>query len=460
MSSNTRNQYLAGICVNIISISYGAFCGWPSASFVELQSLVSPLESGPITNNEAGWIVSMLCVGGSCGTIIFSWCADKIGRKRCLLLIAFPALLGWCIIPFAKNTIHLSISRFLGGFSGGGSFAVIPVYTTELSEDRVRGKLGTFLVLSCNIGVLFAFTLGNFYSYDLVAWILSLLPLTFLICFIFLPESPQYLLNKNNIKEAEKSLCYFRNCKSSGKELPQTVKIEFDKLIENNSSLSSNAKDMKISLKDFVEPKARKAFMIGFALMAINQLCGCFVMINYTATIFKQSGSNLSPNMSAIIVGIIQLFGSYMSTLLVERAGRKILLTISAIGTGVGLVCLGGFMYLNTTGFEMPSFSWVPVASFSFTIFIACWGILTLPFVVVSEIMPPKIRNLGSMICMLVLWIISFIMLKNMSLLSELFGMHGLMFIFAGCCFTGAIFIILVVPETKGKSIEQILANL
>ncbi|XP_037811226.1 facilitated trehalose transporter Tret1-like [Lucilia sericata] len=460
MEDHAKNQYLAGICVNIISISYGAFNGWPSASFVELQSSSSPLESGPITNIEAGWIVSMLSVGGSLGTILFSWAADKIGRKRCLILIALPALLGWWIIPLSKNPLHLAASRFLGGFSGGGSFAVIPVYTTEISEDRVRGKLGTLLVLSCNIGILFAFILGNYFSYDIAAWILSALPLTFLITFIFLPESPQYFINKNNIKEAEKSLCYFRNCKFSGKEIPQTVKIDLEKLMESNTLTNPNSKDISISLKDFVEPKARKAFIIGIALMAINQFCGCFAMLNYTATIFKESGSNLTPNMSAIIVGVIQLLGSYMSTILVERAGRKVLLTISSIGTGIGLLCLGTFMYLTKLGFDIKSFSWIPVASFSFTIFIACWGVLTLPFVVVSEIMPPKIRNAGSMICMLTLWLFSFFLLKYLTVLSELFGMYGIMFVFASCCFVGAIFIVLFVPETKGKSIEKILANL
>lgn len=78
--------------MNIISISYGAFCGWPSASFMELQTADSQLKSGPLTNDEIGWIGSMLCVGGSLGTILFSWSADIIGRKRCLLLIAVPAL--------------------------------------------------------------------------------------------------------------------------------------------------------------------------------------------------------------------------------------------------------------------------------------------------------------------------------------------------------------------------------
>lgn len=95
-----------------------------------------------------------------------------------------------------------------------------------------------------------------------------------------------------------------------------------------NNFLYIYKEDINMSKKTLlifpVEPKVRKAFLIGISLMAFNQFCGCFAMLNYTATIFQQSGSNLTPNMSAIIVGAIQLLGSYMSTILVERAGRKV----------------------------------------------------------------------------------------------------------------------------------------
>ncbi|XP_005190291.2 facilitated trehalose transporter Tret1 [Musca domestica] len=455
MSSHARNQYITGLCANIISISYGAFVGWASASFVELQK-ADATGSEPLIGDDAGWIGSMLCVGGSLGTIFFSWCADKIGRKRCLLLLALPALLGWLIVPFAKTPMHLALSRLMGGFSGGGTFSIIPIYTAEISDDNVRGTVGTFLVLFCNVGVLAAFILGTYLPCRIVAWILSTLPLAYLCGVIFVPESPQYLASKNDVKAAEKSLCFFRNIsyKKSGTN-PQ-IKLELENLMEKTGDKSAEKSETSVSLKDFAEPKARKALCIGMGLMAVNQLCGCFVMLNYTATIFKNSGSTLPPNQSAIIVGVIQLVGTYASTLLVERAGRKSLLIISVIGTGTGLLCLGLFMCFG----DPLSGSWIPVASFSFIIFIGCWGVITLPFLVVAEIMPPKIRNLGCMICMLCLWLYSFFLLKYMGLFSELIGMHGVMFFFSTCSFIGAIFIGICVPETKGKPIEEILRRL
>lgn len=115
-------------------------------------------------------------------------------------------------------------------------------------------------------------------------------------------------------------------------------------------------------------------------------------MLNYTATIFMKSGSSLTPNMAAIVVGAIQLAGAYMSTALVERAGRKFLIAFSAGGTGLGLSSLGAYTWLSSIGYPVQDYGWVSIFSFSFAIFVASCGVLTLPFLVISEIMPEKVK--------------------------------------------------------------------
>lgn len=125
--------------------------------------------------------------------------------------------------------------------------------------------------------------------------------------------------------------------------------------------------------------------------MALNQFCGCFAMMTFTATIFKESGSNLSPNLSSIIVGGIQIIGSMFPTLFVDRLGRKVMMGISAFGTSIGLAVLGGYMLLKSEGLDLESFTWLPLVAFSFVIFIANWGLMTLPFMIVSEISHPKV---------------------------------------------------------------------
>lgn len=126
--------------------------------------------------------------------------------------------------------------------------------------------------------------------------------------------------------------------------------------------------------------------------MALNQFCGCFAMLNFTASIFQQSGSTLSPNMSSIIVGVIQILGSIFPTIFVDRVGRKMMMSVSALGTSIGLSVLGCYALMQSKGFEVNSLNWIPLASFSFVIFIANWGVLTLPFLIVSEISHPKVR--------------------------------------------------------------------
>lgn len=132
--------------------------------------------------------------------------------------------------------------------------------------------------------------------------------------------------------------------------------------------------------------------MIGVALILLHELCGCFTMLNYTAYIFKQSGSSLSVTLSAIIVGLIQLMGTYVATFLVDRLGRKILLTFSAIGTAICLAILGAYSLCNVMGLPVHQYSWISIASFSGMLFLAACGIIPVMFVVIAEVMPEKVR--------------------------------------------------------------------
>lgn len=126
--------------------------------------------------------------------------------------------------------------------------------------------------------------------------------------------------------------------------------------------------------------------------MAINQFSGCFALINYSATIFRDSGSDIDPNVSSIILAAIQVAGTYVSTVLVDRLGRRLLLLTSAAATAVGLTVMGLYSFVGShLQWDLTAFSWVPVTSLSFVIFIASIGILPLPFVVLAEVLPQNV---------------------------------------------------------------------
>lgn len=202
-------------------MSYGATCGWPSAAYSVLQSNETPLVSGRMSVEELSWMVSIMCIGGFFGNIFFGCIADRWGRKLPLLGIAMPMTvsltihscnfstnhlilqISWCLIIFATNSYHLHVARVLSGFSAGGIFIFIPLFVAEIAEDSVRGSLGSLLVVSCNIGILMGFILGNYLTYTTQPIVHVLLPIIFFVAFAFFPESPQYLMKigKDKVKK-------------------------------------------------------------------------------------------------------------------------------------------------------------------------------------------------------------------------------------------------------------------
>ncbi|CAO1407792.1 unnamed protein product [Diamesa hyperborea] len=447
---NSRNQYIAAFSVNIISLAVGASIGWLSPFVSLLQSENSPVEQ--VSSEQVSWIGGLFCVGALVGTFVYGWLSETIGRFWTSILLAFPQIGWWMSIIVGSTIEHLFIGRFLAGLSAGGVFVLIPLYVAEISEDRIRGTLGSFFIFSINFGTLLSFIAGNYLEYKTVAYVMVALPIIFLFVFVFLPETPQFLLKRGKEKDAEKSLKFLRGCKSSA-ETPEFVKNE---LLELSKKISENSNENESSVLEKLKSSTnKKALKIGVVLVLVNQLSGCFALINYTAEIFMESGSSLSPNMSAIVVGIIQLAGSCISTVVVDRVSRKILYFVSCVGTMFGLIAFGLHGYLKLS-LNVSMFNWVPIASLSFVIFIASIGLLPLTFIMLSEVLPQQIRSFGVSFCTAILWFVAFLLLRFFSKIVALLQLYLCMWIFSGFVFFGMIFVIFFVPETKNKSMEEI----
>ncbi|CAO1413721.1 unnamed protein product [Diamesa hyperborea] len=441
--TSAKRQYFVALFTNLLAFSYGASCGWNSPSIPILESDDSPLNSGPVTSEESSIIGSILCLGGLVGTLLFGWLMERIGRKISICITAIPQAIAWFLIFYIPDLNVLIFSRFLSGLAGGGIFVIVPVYIAEISEDRIRGLLGSTLVFCCNMGLFSAYVFGTYFSYSTVPLIFIPFSLLFLVCFLSVPETPLYLMKQNKYKEAEKSLKYFRciSEKSSG-----SVAMEFQGI---KSSLTGESN--KVTMADFATKSAKKAIIYGIVLMALNQFCGCFAMLNFTVSIFKESGSNLSPNLSSILVGLIQIFGSFVPTLLVDKLGRKFLLAFSAFGTSIGLGVLGIYSYMKTLGYDLHELNWIPLVSFSFVIFIANFGVLTLPFLILSEISPPKTRGPVMTIASLWTWVAGFLLIKFYPAVEMIIGLHSVMWMFSVMCVFCGLFTLFFLPETNGK---------
>ena len=236
------------------------------------------------------------------------------------------------------------------------------------------------------------------------------------------------------------------------------MEAEIDRLMRQIGDVNSSKNLVKWS--DLIRNPGKKALIIGIVLGVLNHFSGNYALISYTATIFQESGSVMSPNESALIVAIIQCFSSCLVPILVERCGRKPLYIISTAGSAMGLAVLGVYIMLKSWGYDVQPYNWIPVFSLSACIAIQSLAVSSLSFSVTAEFLPQQLKEFGTSFCNTILSISAFIVLKFMPLLNETVGLHGTMFLFAIFCIACTLFIILYVPESKGKSYEEIMRSL
>ncbi|XP_055300883.1 facilitated trehalose transporter Tret1-like isoform X2 [Sitodiplosis mosellana] len=461
--NSTRNQYLATIIVNLTTILYGYASGWTSSSLLILESdELTPLVDGAMNQEQRSWVTSLFAISGVVGTICYYFIADFLGRKLPLWSLAIPHGISWILIEYGIYPWQLYLSRILAGLVSGGGFALVPIFISEISESHIRGRLGSLLMLSANSGFLFGFLAGYYLSYFEIPYFGIILSIVFLVSFTYFPETPSFLLRCKKEELAERSFRFYRNVKK-GEPMPENIGKEWDELQKGLEEMMKSKSKIKnnFEYKDLFKTRAgRKALIIGIVFVFMHEFCGVFTMLNYTAKIFLESGSTISPKLSAIIVGLIQLIGTYFATFFVDRLGRKILLVLSSIGTAICLACLGAYSYAHSIGIDVKPYSWVSIASFSGMMFLAAVGLIPLMFVVIAEVMPEKVRSIGCTICFCLSWVLAFLMVKFFESVIDQIGLFGCMFLFSICTVFGAIFIIIFIPETKGKTYAEIAAIL
>jgi MFS transporter, sugar porter (SP) family len=436
--------------VNIAAFSSGSVIGWSSPMLPLLQSDRSPISGGPISNEHGSWLGSLMCLGGLLATPLYLLISDHFSRKVSGYFVAAPFVVSWILIIIANSIEVLCIARFIGGMGSGAIIMFASLYVSETAQETVRGTLGSYLTLFTNAGVLFAYIIGSYVSYYTFAYTAIAIPVVYVVGLIWLPETPNYLVNRGKYIEAERSLRWLR-----GKD---------DKLVELElSKLNSFVKERRetVSLKQMLcATGTRRALIIGIVLAANLQFCGIFAILSYTVNIFQEAGSDLSPNVSTILIGALLFAGSCAASLLVDKTGRKILLIISNLCMTICLLILGGVFFFKNQGSDVSNFGWVPVGCLSVYIVANALGVGPVTYLLVSEIFEPKVKSRAITIVITIMWFLTFLIGKFYTNLSDVLGIHGCYWTFSACCVLGAIFTIFSVPETKNRSYSSILTEL
>ncbi|KAJ8931864.1 hypothetical protein NQ314_015130 [Rhamnusium bicolor] len=435
--------------VDLLATSGDVTLSWTSPIYPKLysnDSSINPLGK-PITAQQDAWIGCLVTFGAILGPLPFGFIAEKFGRKIGLLSIAIPHIISYCTMAFAKNIYLFYFGRLLGGLAMGGGYTLLPMYIAEISQDSNRGMMSQTLNVFWAIGNFLPYALGPFMSIMWFNVILACIPTAFFLIFLLIgPESPYYLVGAQKIEKAEKSLMLLRSLK--GKE----VKIELDSIRAH----LKNEEDGHLS-DIFKSAALRKAFVICLVLIIAQELSGFCAITFYLQSIFEAAGTKIASDVSALIVGFAMLVSSFFAPFLVDKAGRKILTIYSCFGMFIALSLIGTFFYLlDSTDVNTEPIFWIPIFSLIFYIFSFNFGICTVPWTLTSELFPNNVKHVSGSAIASICWITSFLVTKFFNDMNDVMGRAGTFWFFAAACLATAVFSILYVPETKGKSFSEI----
>lgn len=200
----------------------------------------------------------------------------------------------------------------------------------------------------------------------------------------------------------------------------------------------------------------KKALGLTLLLMVYQQFCGINVVLFYTATIFAATGSSIPPDVSTIIIGVVQIMASGVTPMIVDKYGKRFLLIVSALMMCIGEVTLGFYFYLKEIGNNLESISWLPITCLVVYIVFYSIGMGPLPWAVMGELFPTEVKSAAATAIASSCWLMAFLLTKFFGNVSAIIGIGGSFWIFAGFCAFAVFQIYKYLPETSGKSLQQI----
>lgn len=429
-------------------MSLGTELGWISPMQPLLTSEKPPVGTKSMTLDDFAWLSSITYLGSVAGTFLWSFVADSYGRKLATVLVSIPYIISWTLILTAENIGWLLVARFISGIGSSGSRTNIVAFITEMADDDVRGFFGSIPVLFVDLGVLFSYTFGTYLKYHGVAAVGLAVPVVFLLTFIWVQESPVFLWKTGKVVEAQKSLLWY----NGGDEL----------LVEK--TLLTYKRFPKVetkSLKALVATKGnRKALIIGLAIVLALQTSGYFIIVSYAVSIFESSGElALSPNDCSIFILSVQLIFSCITSLTIDRLGRRILLIGSEAVMTLTLLCLGYYFFMLNHKLVDSVFRFAPIILLS--LHLAANGLKNpVALTLKGEIFAPEVKGLALSLLTLLNCLLSFVMVKMFPAARALLQLHGCFWILSGCSLFFTIFFAVYIPETKTKPQSLILLQL
>jgi sugar porter (SP) family MFS transporter len=412
--------------------------------------------------SEQGWGTSSALVGCMVGAIACIFLSDQFGRKKLLILSGLLFSISAIGTALAPTFWWFNFYRIVGGIAMGIALNLSPLYIAEISPAHKRGTLVTINQLLIMIGVLLAqivnwrislldIALPDDASFEMIAaswsgthgwrWMFGVEAIpafVFFLSMFWVPESPRWLVKADRMEEAKSILD-----KIGGPLYTKSALAE----IQQNLSLED---PINSGIGLWFKSPITKVLAIGIFLSFLQQWSGVNVIIYYAADIFQAAGFNLKQMMlNIVVIGGVMVLSVFITIYTVDRFGRKVLLLIGTSSMAILYLLIGYSFFAEQGGASLVVLVLVNVGVYSFTLAPLLW-------VVLSEIFPIKIRGAAMSIAALAHWVGNFTLTYFFPVIKENLGWANNFWLYGGICVIGFVVILFVLPETKGKSLEQI----
>lgn len=390
---------------------------------------------------ETGWAVGCINLGAAIGAVLGGWLCELLGRKKLLMVCAVLFAVTGAGTGWAETFPAFIFFRMLSGVAVGAAALVCPMYLAEISPASMRGRTVSFYQLSIVIGILLAY-LSNYLLLNVEdnwRWMFtsqSAPALLFYFGLFAVSESPRWLIR--NGREFEAHIV-----------LERVGGVDYA-LSEEDQIAKSFARKNTVKVSDLFGKDLWHIVFIGMMIAVFSQAVGQNSLFSYAPELFKKAGmAQDSAFLQSIIIGVINFIFTFIAIGTIDKAGRKKLLQYGALLLGFDALALAGAFYMQWPGVWVLIFVLIFIAIYSATLGPVTW-------VALSEIFPNRIRGNAMAFATLALWIANFFTTALFPVMNQYFGMPVTFLIHAGICFIYFVFVRRKVPETKGKSLEEI----
>lgn len=451
---SNRMQLTMSILANLTVLSSGMGLGY---SAITLHSLTREDDPLRLNSEQASWFASINSIACPFGGLISGYLLDRIGRKWTLVLINVLSIVSWLLIAISSSSnfelmyTQIMVARVIIGLVIGLVSAPASIYSAEIATPRMRGRLTVLTSLAIAVGILMIYSFGYCIpeNFRLVAAIAAGCCVASLLLLIPLPESPAWLMSKNREPEAERSLKKIRGFGSSQKTIPE-VEHELARLRDNVEMQRIAGKERFLDL--IRQPQVYKPLGVIVGFFGFQQFSGIFVVVVYAAKVSSEASVSIDPFLCTVLIGITRVIATVLVAYILDTLGRKPPSIFSGLGMASCMFGIAACIYAPPS----EDFSWVPTFLVITYIFTSTLGFLTMPFSMLAELFPQKVRGPASGITVFFTYLMSFAIIKLYPAMVSEMGSAKVFIFYGAVSLLGVLYVCYIVPETKGKSLQEI----